>query len=278
MAPKPPAKKPVPSKKTTKPTARKTKAVGKPAPATPPDEPVKPKTTNWERIELDYRAGIKALRQIADEHGISEGAIRKRAKRDDWTRDLSERIQDKAEQLVRKEAVRNSVRKEATVTERVLVEVNAQAVADIRLAHRKDIQRARTLTNSLLSELEAQTDPDTLVMLQELGELLRKEDSTGQDRRNDLYNKVISLSERSKTMKTLADSLRSVVDMERTAFGMDKEQEKTADPLAALLHSIANGNGNGFKPVADDPERPSANQASSNSLQPRQDSGNGDQG
>lgn len=274
MAPKPPAKKPA----LPKPTAKITKAVGKAAPATPPDEPVKPKTTNWERIELDYRAGIKALRQIADEHGISEGAIRKRAKRDDWTRDLSERIQDKAEQLVRKEAVRNSVRKEATVTERVLVEVNAQAVADIRLAHRKDIQRARTLTNSLLSELEAQTDPDTLVMLQELGELLRKEDSTGQDRRNDLYNKVISLSERSKTMKTLADSLRSVVDMERTAFGMDKEQEKTADPLAALLHSIANGNGNGFKPVADDPERPSANQASSNSLQPRQDSGNGDQG
>lgn len=278
MAPKPPAKKPAPPKKTTKPTAKKTKAVGKPAPATPPDEPAKPKTTNWECIELDYRAGIKALRQIADEHGISEGAIRKRAKRDDWTRDLSERIQDKAEQLVRKEAVRNSVRKEATVTERVLVEVNAQAVADIRLAHRKDIQRARTLTNSLLSELEAQTDPDTLVMLQELGELLRKEDSTGQDRRNDLYNKVISLSERSKTMKTLADSLRSVVDMERTAFGMDKEQEKTADPLAALLHSIANGNGNGFKPVADDPEHPTATDTGTNSLQPRQENDNGDQG
>mgnify|MGYP001581759619 CR=1 FL=1 len=42
----------------------------------------------WERIELDYRAGIKSLRQIAAEQGISEGAIRKRAKRDDWSRDL----------------------------------------------------------------------------------------------------------------------------------------------------------------------------------------------
>jgi hypothetical protein len=58
-------------------------------------------------------------------------------------------------------------------------------------------------------------------MLQELGELLRREDDNGNDRRNDLYMKVISLSERSKTMKTLADSLRLVVDMERTAFGMD---------------------------------------------------------
>ena len=25
---------------------------------------------DWEKIELDYRAGIKTLRQIADEHGI----------------------------------------------------------------------------------------------------------------------------------------------------------------------------------------------------------------
>lgn len=58
----------------------------------------------------------------------------------------------------------------------------------------------------------------------------------------------------------------------------EKDNQQKTDPLAALLHSIANGNGNGFKPVADDPERPSANQASSNSLQPRQDSGNGDQG
>ena len=44
---------------------------------------------DWERIELDYRAGIKSLRQIADEGGITEGAIRKRAKRDAWERDLS---------------------------------------------------------------------------------------------------------------------------------------------------------------------------------------------
>lgn len=278
MAPKPPAKKPVPPKQTTKPTAKITKAVGKAAPATPPNEPAKPKTADWERIELDYRAGIKTLRQIAEEHGISHVAINKRSKRDSWTRDLSAKIQAKADELVTKTLVTTEVTSQRRIAEKQVIDAAAQAVADVRLSHRKDIQRARTLTNSLLSELEQQTDPDTLVMLQELGELLRKEDSTGQDRRNDLYNKVISLSERSKTMKTLADSLRSVVDMERTAFGMDKEQEKTADPLAALLHSIANGNGNGFKPVADDPELPSTNPAGSNSLQPRQESGNGDQG
>jgi hypothetical protein len=91
-------------------------------------------------------------------------------------------------------------------------------------------------------------------LLEQLGELLRNEDDNGQDRRNDLYMKVISLSERSKTMKTLADSLRLVVDMERTAFGMDKEQEKGADALTALLQGITSGTHSTFKPVAHDPE------------------------
>lgn len=209
---------------------------------------------DWEKIELDYRAGIKTLRQIASENGISEGAIRKRAKRDDWTRDLSERIQEKAEQLVRKEAVRSLVRTGSAVTERVLVEVNANAVADIRLAHRKDIHRARRLTNALLDELDKQTDPETLAMLEDLGELLRREDDKGVDKKNDLYNRVISLGERSKTMKTLSESLQKMVDMERQAFGMDKEAPKTADPLEALLSAI-NGKGSAFTPVKNDPAR-----------------------
>lgn len=44
-------------------------------------------TPDWEAIETAYRAGMMSLREIAAQHGISEGAIRKRAKRDDWSRD-----------------------------------------------------------------------------------------------------------------------------------------------------------------------------------------------
>ena len=35
---------------------------------------------DWEAIETAYRAGVMSLREIASLHGISEGAIRKRAK------------------------------------------------------------------------------------------------------------------------------------------------------------------------------------------------------
>lgn len=187
---------------------------------------------DWERIELDYRACIKTLRQIADENGITHGAINKRAKRDGWERDLGVKIQAKADALVSKAAVSSEVSTDTKVRERAVIDANAQAVADVRLAHRRDIHRARRITNTLLDELEKQTDPDTLLLLDELGEMLRQPDDNGQDRINDLYHKVISLSERSKTMKTLAESLQKLVDMERTAFGMDKLSEKGDEPGA----------------------------------------------
>jgi hypothetical protein len=109
---------------------------------------------DWERIELDYRAGVKTLRQIADENGITHGAINKRAKRDGWERDLSEKIQRKADALVSKAAVSSEVSKETRAAERAVVDANAQAIADVRLAHRRDIHRARRITNALLDELE----------------------------------------------------------------------------------------------------------------------------
>ena len=224
MTARKPDKKPAPS--TTKAASKiaNSMAAGTGAPA------------DWERIELDYRAGIKTLRQIADEHGITHGAVNKRAKRDGWERDLSEKIHAKADALVSKAAVSSEVSTDTRLREQAVVDANAHAVADVRLAHRRDIRRARKLTNALLDELEQQTDPETLALLSQLGEMLcNPDEKTGRDKLNELYNAVISLPERSKTMKLLAESLQKMVDMERQAFGMDAKDSGGGDapPWAA---------------------------------------------
>jgi hypothetical protein len=51
----------------------------------------------------------------------------------------------------------------------------------------------------------------------------------------------------------------------------EKDNQQKTDPLAALLRRISNGNANGFRPVADDPEAPGAGTAVPNGMQPRQD-------
>ena len=200
-----------------------------------PDK-LKTKATNaldWERIEVDYRAGLLSLREIAQQHGISHQAIAKRAKSSDWVKDLSAKIRLKAESLVAKTLVDSKVDRKKASTDKEIVQVNAQKVADVSISHRTDIQRARAINNNLLLELEGQTGAENVALIQQLGEIMRQPDDKGQDRRNDLYLKIISLPERSKTMKTLADGMRVLVDMERQAYNMDDPANKTPPPGAA---------------------------------------------
>ena len=42
---------------------------------------------DWSAIEVEYRVGKKSVRAIAEEHGVTEGTIRARAKKGGWSRD-----------------------------------------------------------------------------------------------------------------------------------------------------------------------------------------------
>ncbi len=212
------------------------------------------KAPDWEKIEADYRAGVLSLREIADAHpGVNHVAIARRAKRDGWSRDLSAKIRAKADALVTDQAVTADVTAKRA-SERDIIDANAQAIVSVRLSHRKDIQRSRRLTMGLLEELEQQTGAENVALLEQLGELLRREDDKGQDKLNDLYQKIISLTARAKTMKDLGESLRVLVALERQAFGLDDKDSKPQDALTTLLQSIAGANASAFRPIADDPE------------------------
>jgi len=178
---------------------------------------------DWERIEADYRAGVLSVREIAASQGITHGAINKRAKRDGWTRDLSAKIKAKAEALVSKREVSSQVSADTAATERLIVEANAEVIAGVRMAHRSDIARSRRLAMSLLEELEIETG--NLDLFTELGEILRSEDDRGQDKRNDIYRKVLSGAGRVDSMKKLADTLKVLIGLEREAYGIAEAQK-----------------------------------------------------
>lgn len=173
---------------------------------------------DWERIEADYRAGLLSVREIAAAHQISHTYINTRAKKFGWVRDLSKRIQDKAEALVSTATVSSGVSTETALSDKAIVEANAEVIAGIRLAHRKDISRSRSLAMALLGELEVQTG--NLELFEQLGEMLRNPDDKGIDRLNDLYQKVISTPGRIDGMKKLAETLKNLIGLEREAYGL----------------------------------------------------------
>lgn len=194
------------------------------------------KQTDWERIEVEYRAGVLSLREIAGRHGITEGAIRKRAKRDGWSRNLDAKVQAKADELVRKAEVRKEVREKQETTERETVEASAKAIADVRLSHRNDISRNKNLCLGLLEELESQTIDRELY--EGLGDMLRHPDDKGFDKLNDLYRKVINTPSRIDSMKKLADALKTLIELERKAWGIDGADDKPKDNGDALLEAL----------------------------------------
>lgn len=184
------------------------------------------KAIDWETIETDYRAGVKSLRAMATEYGVSHVAIKKRADKDGWVKDLSAKIKAAAEAKVNKAAVNSSVNAERQVTERTVIEANAENQKDIILGHRTDIGRARKLAISLLEELEgASSDP---ALLSQLGELVQSnlESEVGQklaDKLMDAFHKASSLPGRVGTMKALSETIKNLIALEREAFGIESK-------------------------------------------------------
>lgn len=197
------------------------------------------KTPDWIAIEADYRAGVKTLRAIGDEHGISHVSIQKRARKDEWTRDLSARIQAKTEEAVTKAAVTREATKEARlVTEKQTIDANVALITGVILGQRQDVVKLRDLVNDLMGELAHQTGYRELYA--QLGELLQAPDEKGIDRLNEVYRKVISLPSRIDGAKKLVDAFDRLVERERQVFNIDKQTGQ--EPPKGLILQISGQN------------------------------------
>ena len=159
------------------------------------------KQLDWERIGIEYRAGKLSLREIASTHGCTEGAIRKRAKRDGWQRDLEAKI----EQAVRSKLVRAEVRTADAATEKEIVDANAQAIINIRLGHRSDIKRVKGLVSKLFTEVESSAKKPA-------GEEQPLE--------------ALSLPQRVDCVRKLTESAKTLITMEREAWGIPSVPDK----------------------------------------------------
>lgn len=175
---------------------------------------------DWERIEVEYRAGILSLRELAALHpATNHVAISRRAKKEGWTRDLSAKIKARADELVTRQAVTPAETAQRAVTEREVVEASAARIAQVRGEHRSDIQRARSLLMTLFGEVEAQTS--ALSDLLRVADILRDADDNGVDKLNDLFRKVISTPGRVDSAKKLVEAMKIAVTMEREAYGIE---------------------------------------------------------
>ena len=184
---------------------------------------------DWERIEVDYRAGLLSLRELAIAHpNTNHVAIARRAKKEGWTRDLTAKIKAKAEDLVTRSVVTPDETARRAVTEKEVVEAGAAAIVQVRLSHRTDIQRSKRLVNTLLEHLE------------ELG--LPKVPDKGKPESETQAVRTLclaTLKDQSVILDKLVGTQKVLVAMEREAFGIAQMVEAPDAPAAVNQMDVA---------------------------------------
>lgn len=193
------------------------------------------KQPDWEAIERAYRAGALSIRTIADRNGISDTAIRKKAKASGWARDLSEQVRKE----VRNKLVRGEVREEQCANperDAEIVEEAAEEGAQVVRSHRRDIRKATNLANLLMDDLLT-----TISKREEIEDSIdeeTKEDINGMRRANMLS--AVSLPSNAKTLFQLSSAMKNLQVLERQAFGLDdKEQPGDSDELSKLMDDLS---------------------------------------
>lgn len=172
---------------------------------------------DWESIHNEYRAGQLSNVMLGKKYGVSEGMIRKKAKAENWQKDLAGAVREKVkEKLVREEVRAPNAR------DKEIVEVAANTGADVVRRHRRDIAKGHGLVSMLFQQLEsaAMSRED----LENLVEEETKDDENGQ-RRNKLM-KAVSLPTHAAVLRDLSTSLKNFIPLERQAFNLDDQEHE----------------------------------------------------
>lgn len=165
---------------------------------------------DWEAIKLDYETTSKSIREIARWNGISDTAIRKRAKAEEWRRQ-----ENQASSQREPEASSNESRSAATRS-------YDQAKPEEIVSH------GRSLTLRMLDELETST--------RRVGDLEMMIDTAidGDDRKGqrEALMQAISLKQRAEVLKALATAAKTFSES-GAVVGKKAERQASAERATA---------------------------------------------
>lgn len=188
---------------------------------------LKDKAGDWIWAQAQYEAGIALVQDIAIDIGVSPATLSNRAQRLHWVRDPHARAL-----IVAEVKARDAERHRALLAaeKEKIVQVTAVMQSKVLVGHRKDIQQARRLVTSLLTELETITKD--LPEFKDLGELMHEPDERGVDKLNTMYRRILSLPERSATLNSIGQALKTFIQLERQAYSISGAIEDPDQPRA----------------------------------------------
>lgn len=174
------------------------------------------KEIDWEAIEREYRAGQLSVREIARQFGITDTAIRKKAKEFGWERSLA----DKVREAVREKLVRIGSQEQRAQTDNEVVEAAALRGLGVVTSHRRDLEQLHGLKRILATRLAAHLNGETPD-----GPCLGDKESPG-----DLLEKLARVTSRLIPLERQAHNLDDGEGLAVNAGGISIKFVRDADP------------------------------------------------
>lgn len=169
---------------------------------------------DWKAVEAEFRAGALSNRQIAKKFGVSESAIRKRAEAGGWVRTK----------------LLGAHRPEREALPAVQTIIPARPPAGSTTDPASSVDLGKDLAHRLLGELDMSTSRQDEIEDAIYEET--KDDENG--RRRQLMLKAVSLPARAMTLKTLAQALAVLKEVdENAAQGKKAQRQQTANQAAS---------------------------------------------
>ncbi|HHY3002283.1 TPA: hypothetical protein ACV5OP_004677 [Enterobacter hormaechei subsp. steigerwaltii] len=166
---------------------------------------------DWEAIESAYRAGSLSVRAIGEKHGVNHATILKRANKEGWQRDLTEKVRAATKAKVTKSVTKDGNQPPVVTDEQIIDQASDEAAAVV-MAHRESLGAWRGITNKLRDFLE---DAD-----------ITEENHASM----------------SRSITAGVDAQIKVINAERKAYNLDTEEgNKTVDDLSNLMDSLSQG-------------------------------------
>ncbi|GAB2799047.1 hypothetical protein GCM10027040_27580 [Halomonas shantousis] len=174
---------------------------------------------DWEAIEAEYRTGRFSLRQLADRHGPSEAAIRKKIKAQGWKKDLTQKVRERTREKITREALPPEAREALSDDDEAIVEHAANENSAVVHGHRKLLGRWRGIADRYAEQLEAQLATGKIDVQLKSGDVAEID---------------VPLDYVGKAMANGTAALEKVVKLERQSYGLDLEGDKQASHEDAL--------------------------------------------
>lgn len=186
--------------------------------ATPTDG--KKAKTDWESIEREFRAGVLSIREIGRMFDVSDAGIRKKAKLNDWERDLSNKVAEKVRADLVRDQVRTLTQEERDAnrqTEREIIDKAAATVVTVVREHRRDISSGRGIVSLLMTQLTDVAGKRS--EFEEAIEIETDDDKTTQ--RRNMLMKAVSMPTHAAMMRDLSTAMKNLFALERQAFNIN---------------------------------------------------------